>query len=195
MLRGRPLSALSWSPSACSCSGTSIRRRSDRPLPRTLDPRASLGSGPGPHCSPCLMSMMAAWCAAVGPPSCATAFIAARTAFNMRADHVGGVARRLDIGPVLRRDLLAVVPHHGREFDHFLAQLAAYLLGTFPDRRDQCLTLSDHLLRRFIALVHETERDLDGFIAAGCDLLVERSTALPPPFFPCLSFIRSSPLF
>src|SRR5262249_39463284 len=87
--------------------------------------------------------------------------------FNMRADHVGGVASRLDIGSVLRRDLLAVVPHHGREFDHFLAQLAAYLLGTLPDRPEQCLTLSDHLLRRFIGLVHETESDLNGFIAAG----------------------------
>ena len=32
------------------------------------------------HCSACLMSMMAAWCAAVGAPSCATDFIAARTA-------------------------------------------------------------------------------------------------------------------
>jgi len=32
------------------------------------------------HCSACLMSMMAAWYAAVGAPSCATAFIAARTA-------------------------------------------------------------------------------------------------------------------
>jgi hypothetical protein len=30
--------------------------------------------------SACLMSMRAAWCAAIGAPSCATAFIAARTA-------------------------------------------------------------------------------------------------------------------
>jgi hypothetical protein len=91
----------------------------------------------------------------------------------MRADHVGGVTRRLDIGPVLRRDLLAVFAHHGREFDHFLAKLVAYLLGTFPDRREQCLALSDHLLRRFIGLVDETERDLDGLVTARCDLLVE----------------------
>src|SRR5215470_5033603 len=75
---------------------------------------------------------------------------------NVGADHVGGVARRLDIGSVLRRDLLAVLP-----------QLAAYVLGTFPDRGKQCLTLSDHLLRRFVGLVNETERRLNGFIAAG----------------------------
>src|SRR5262249_21937764 len=29
----------------------------------------------------------------------------------------------------------------------------------------QCLTLSDHLLRRFVGLVNETERRLNGFIA------------------------------
>src|SRR5262245_21435065 len=86
---------------------------------------------------------------------------------NMRADHVCGVASRLDISSVLRRDLLAVVPHHGREFDHFLAQLAAYVLSTFPDRGKQCPTLSDHLLRRFVGLVNETERRLNGFVAAG----------------------------
>ena len=43
-----------------------------RPLQRTLDPGASLEAGRGPHCSACLMSGMATWCA--------TAFIAARTA-------------------------------------------------------------------------------------------------------------------
>src|SRR5260370_6171545 len=87
--------------------------------------------------------------------------------FNVRADHVGGVARRLDIGSILRRDLLAVIPHHAREFDHFLARLAAYVLGTFPERGKQCLTLGDHLLRRFISTFNDTERGLDGFIAAG----------------------------
>ncbi len=55
-------------------------KRSDRPLPRTLEPRVSLEAGLVAHCSACLMSMMAAWCAAVGAPSCATDFIAARTA-------------------------------------------------------------------------------------------------------------------
>src|SRR2546428_12722446 len=92
----------------------------------------------------------------------------------MRADYVGGVARRLDIGPVLRRDLLAVVAHHGCEFDHLLAQLAAYLLGALPDRLEQCLALSDHLLCRLIGLIDETERDFDGLIAAKRDPLVER---------------------
>src|SRR5947207_8049530 len=55
-------------------------KRSDRPLQRTLEPRVSLEAGLVAHCSACLMSMMAAWCAAVGAPSCATDFIAARTA-------------------------------------------------------------------------------------------------------------------
>src|SRR6266487_2753315 len=91
----------------------------------------------------------------------------------MRADHVDGLARRFDIGRILRRDPLTVVAHHGCEFDRLLAQLAAYLLGALPDRLEQCLALSDHLLRRFIGLFGETERDIDGLIAAGRDLLVE----------------------
>src|SRR5436309_15129224 len=93
----------------------------------------------------------------------------------MRADHVDGIARRFYIGRVLRRDCLAVVAHDGRELDHLLAQLAAYLLGAFLDRREQCLTLGDHLLRRFISLVDQTERDVDGLIATRCNPLVERS--------------------
>jgi hypothetical protein len=47
------------------------------------------------------------------------------------------------------------------------------LLGAFSDRREQCLTLSDHLLRRFVGLIDETKRDIDGLIAARCDLLVD----------------------
>src|SRR5262249_24268381 len=104
------------------------------------------------HCSACLMSMMAAWCAASWRTLMRDCLHCRAHGFNVGADHVGGFARRLDIGSVLRRDLLAVVPHHGREFDHFLAQLAAYVLSTFPDRGKQCLTLSDHLLRRFVGL-------------------------------------------
>src|SRR5262245_38355993 len=56
-----------------------------------------------------LIWMRAASRTTVGAPSCATEFIAARHGFNMRADHVGGIARRINIGPVLRRDRLAVV--------------------------------------------------------------------------------------
>ena len=50
--------------------------------PASTNSRAeiSLEAGLVAHCSACLMSMMAAWCAAVGAPSCATDFIAARTA-------------------------------------------------------------------------------------------------------------------
>jgi hypothetical protein len=39
--------------------------------------------------------------------------------------------------------------------------------GALPDRPVQCLALGDHLLRRFVSLVDETERDLDGLITAG----------------------------
>src|SRR5262245_51284821 len=117
----------------------------------------------------------------------------------MRAYDVGGFARLLDIGPVLGRDRLAVVVHYGREFDHLLAEFAAYLFGALPDRVEQCLALSDHLLRRFIGLVNETERDLDGLVATRCDLLVERIMycnvgspvlALPvvPVILPCSNY-------
>src|SRR5262249_19106466 len=96
--------------------------------------------------------------------------------FNVRADHVDGLAPRLDIVCVLRCARLTVVAHHGRKFAHLFAQLTAYLLGAFPDRVKQCLALRNHLLRRIIGLVDETERDFDSLIAARCDPLVEHIT-------------------
>src|SRR5947208_2083714 len=92
----------------------------------------------------------------------------------MRADHVGGVARRLDIGPVLRCDLLAVVAHHGCEFDHLLAQLFG---GSLCNNSGHSSSTSSRISSETSERPSVSDRNLCSGSKSSCIMMCRRQSA------------------